>query len=41
LSVLEVPIIFEERRLGKSKMNIGISFEAFLLLIKLRRKLSK
>lgn len=41
LSVLEVPIIFEERRLGKSKMNIGISFEAFLLIIKLRRKLSK
>ena len=35
LSVIEVPIIFEERRLGQSKMNLQITFEALILLFKL------
>ena len=35
LSIKEVPIVFEERRLGKSKMSIKITLEAFLLLLKI------
>ena len=35
LSIKEVPIIFEERRMGKSKMNSKIIFEALFLLIKI------
>ena len=38
LSVIEVPIIFEERRLGQSKMNLQITFEALILLFKLSIK---
>jgi len=33
--IKEIPIIFEERRLGKSKMSKRIVFEAIILLIKL------
>ena len=40
--VLEVPIQFEERRLGKSKMNNKIIFEAIQLLYKLMiRRINK
>ena len=35
LSILEVPIVFEERREGKSKMNSSIVLEAVLLIFKL------
>lgn len=35
LNIKEIPIIFEERRLGKSKMNYKISIEAFFLILKL------
>ena len=38
LKILEVPITFEERRLGESKMSLKISIEAFILLLKLRIK---
>jgi len=38
LTINEVPIIFEERRLGKSKMNMKITFEALMLLIKIKFK---
>lgn len=34
ISIKEVPIIFNERRLGKSKMSKKIIFEAFLFLLK-------
>lgn len=34
LSIKEVPIIFNERRLGKSKMSKKIVYEAFLYLVK-------
>jgi dolichol-phosphate mannosyltransferase len=34
--VIEVPITFEERRLGKSKMSMNIFMEAFLLVLGLR-----
>lgn len=34
--VVEVPITFEERRLGTSKMSMNIFFEAFFLVLKLR-----
>ena len=33
--IKEVPIIFEERRLGKSKMNNRIVMEALILLLRL------
>lgn len=36
LSVVEVPIIFYERRDGQSKMGKGIIFEAFFNVLKLR-----
>jgi len=36
--VIEIPILFEERRLGKSKMNKKIISEAIQLLIKLLGK---
>jgi len=36
LVIKEVPIIFYERQEGKSKMNLGIIFEALILVIKLR-----
>jgi len=35
LKIIEVPIIFEERRLGQSKMNFKIKIEALYLLFKL------
>lgn len=35
LKILEIPIIFEERRLGQSKMNIKIKIEGLHLLLKL------
>ena len=38
MKVLEVPIQFEERRLGKSKMSNKIIFEAIQLLLKLIMK---
>ena len=38
LTINEVPIIFEERRLGKSKMNMKITLEALVLLIKIKFK---
>ena len=34
LSIKEVPIIFNERRLGNSKMSKKIVYEAFLYLVK-------
>jgi dolichol-phosphate mannosyltransferase len=34
--ILEVPITFEERRVGQSKMSMNIFMEAFLLVIGLR-----
>ena len=34
LSIIEVPIIFNERRLGNSKMSKKIVYEAFLYLVK-------
>ena len=34
--VVEVPITFEERRLGQSKMSMNIFMEAFLLVVVLR-----
>ena len=36
--VVEIPILFEERRLGKSKMNKKIIYEAIQLLVKLLAK---
>jgi dolichol-phosphate mannosyltransferase len=36
--VVEVPIVFRERRLGRSKMNWRIAGEAFWLLPQLRRR---
>lgn len=36
LRIIEVPIIFHERRQGKSKMNYKIILEAFLVVLKLR-----
>jgi len=41
LTILEVPITFEERRLGQSKMNLQITFEALMLLFKLFIKRKK
>ena len=41
LTILEVPIIFEERRLGQSKMNLKITLEALMLLFKLFIKRKK
>ena len=38
MKVLEVPIQFEERRLGKSKMSNKIIYEAIQLLLKLIMK---
>ncbi len=35
--IVEVPIVFEERRAGKSKFSAGIFFEAFLRVLLLRR----
>ena len=35
ISIKEVPIIFNERRLGKSKMSKKIIFEAFSFLLKM------
>jgi len=35
LSIIEIPIIFEERRMGQSKMNSKIIFEALVLLVKI------
>jgi len=35
LSIKEIPIIFEERRMGESKMSSKIIFEALFLLIKI------
>ena len=40
-SIKEVPIIFEERRLGKSKMNKRIILEALFLLFRLLIKRTK
>jgi len=37
-SIVEVPIIFEDRRAGESKMSGNIFFEAALLVMKLRMK---
>ena len=37
--ITEFPIIFEDRKYGKSKMNKAIFFEAFLNILKLRIKL--
>ena len=34
--IAEIPIIFYERNLGRSKINPGIIFEAFLGVIRLR-----
>ena len=34
--IVEVPITFEERRLGTSKMSMGIFMEAFRLVLALR-----
>ena len=34
--IIEFPIIFENRKLGKSKMNKKIFFEALLNVIKIR-----
>jgi hypothetical protein len=34
--VVEVPITFEERRVGTSKMSMNIFMEAFLLVLALR-----
>jgi len=36
LSIIEVPIIFNERREGESKMNFRIIIEALLIVLKLR-----
>jgi dolichol-phosphate mannosyltransferase len=36
--VVEVPIVFRERRLGRSKMNWRIAGEAVVLLPQLRRR---
>jgi dolichol-phosphate mannosyltransferase len=36
--VKEIPIVFKDRELGESKMNIGIFKEAFIGVIKLRSK---
>jgi dolichol-phosphate mannosyltransferase len=36
--IIEVPITFEERRLGTSKMSMNIFMEAFLLVLALRVK---
>jgi dolichol-phosphate mannosyltransferase len=36
--VVEVPIIFKDRELGKSKMDMGIFKEAFWGVVKLRKK---
>ena len=38
MKVIEVPIQFEERRLGKSKMSNKIIYEAIRLLLKLIKK---
>ena len=38
LSILEVPIVFEERREGNSKMDSSIALEAVLLIFKLSIK---
>lgn len=34
--VHEVPIIFQDRRVGRSKMSRGIIFEALLVVVRLR-----
>lgn len=34
--IVEVPIIFYQRLLGQSKMNLNIAFEAIIVLLKLR-----
>ena len=34
--IVEVPITFEERRVGESKMSMDIFMEAFLLVLALR-----
>jgi dolichol-phosphate mannosyltransferase len=34
--IVEVPITFEERRVGQSKMSMNIFAEAFLLVVALR-----
>lgn len=34
--IVEIPIIFRERTIGKSKFNIGIMIESFLQVIRLR-----
>jgi dolichol-phosphate mannosyltransferase len=39
--IVEVPIIFEERAAGKSKMSRKIFFEAVFMVIKLRLELNK
>lgn len=39
LKVKEIPIIFEDRRIGQSKMSSGIFLEALLMIIKLKLKI--
>lgn len=36
--IKEIPIIFEDRRVGQSKMSSGIFFEALLMVLKLRMR---
>lgn len=36
LKIIEIPIIFEERKGGKSKLNLKILFDTFFTVIKLR-----
>lgn len=41
LKIKEIPIVFEDRRVGQSKMSSGIFIEALIMVIKLRFKIKK